>query len=433
MDRLEASTHLGARKQIVELCSIRNQLDGMIGRLAIHLADTGGLTDTSFTNPASWLAAESNCAKRSTTRCVRHARLIQRFPGISEGVDDDTLTTDHLGVLARMVPVRRSAYRAATFDAHHRKLVQLAREHEFEDWARLCRAWIQMCDDADPDAAAPADKDLGVDFQDHLDGTTSIAGLLLTTDAIVLEEALNRLADRLRDQERRDTNGAPVDAEADADGDRVDYTISEYTLRPVVRRGVRYFRARAVGHLAERALAAPADGKTPEPLLVVLMDWETFTAEKDRWAEAGPASGPEPVFRPGFTCQTIDGDPVDPMHAFRVALDHRIARSVIHSQSRQVDLGRTQRLFTGAARDAVIWRDRHCQAPGCRRPARWCHIDHITEWQHGGRTSPINGEPLCPQHHRAKTAGPGRPVDDGDHAESTETAYPRGPDSSKRG
>lgn len=405
LDRMEASKHLDTRKQVIELCSIRDQLDGLIGRLAVQLADTGGLGETRFTNPASWLAAESNRSKTSTTRLVRHTRLVSRYTGLAEGVQDDTLTSDHLEVLVKMVPARRSSYRAAMFDAHHRQLVQLARDHDFRDWARLCRAWIQLCDDADPDATAPEDKDLGIDFRDNLDGTTSIAGLVLTTDALVLEEALLRLADQMRQQEPTDDGSDSVDPETDADGDQVDYSISEYTLRPVVRRGVRYHMARAVARMAERALVAPVDGKTPEPLLVVLMDWETFTEAKDRWADAEPPGRPDAVFRPGYTCQTLDGDAIAPEHAFRLALDHRIARCVLDSPSRRVDLGRTQRLFTGAARDAIRWRDRHCQAPGCRRPARWCDIDHIVEWQHGGSTTPTNGQLLCPQHHRAKSDG----------------------------
>lgn len=413
-DRLDRSKLLDAGKQIAELCSIRDQLDSLIGRLTIEYADTGGLGETRYANPASWLAAESNRAKRSTTRWVRHARLIHRFDGIAEGVEDDTLTTDHLDMLVRMIPVRRTMYRAEMFREHHRQLVQLAREHDYEDWVRLCRAWIQMCDDADPHATAPEDKDLVIDFHDNLDGTTSIAGLVLTTDAIVLKEALMRLADQLSEQHRReecsdrsdpdaDAGAGAVDPDDDADGDQVDFSISEFTLRPVLRRGIRYFMARAVAHLAERGLVAPVDGKTPEPLLVVLMDFETFSAEKDRWASGEPAGGPSPVFRPGFLCQTLDGDPIGLEQAFRVALDHRVARCVIDSPSRRVDLGRSQRMFAGAAREAVLWRDRHCQHPGCRKPARWCDIDHVSEWQDGGHTHPGNGQLLCDLHHRQKT------------------------------
>lgn len=201
----------------------------------------------------------------------------------------------------------------------------------------------------------------------------------MTTDALVFKEALYRIADQLRESERQESgsgssNDERADLDVDADGDQLDYTISEYTLRPVLRRGYRYFMARAISHLAERALVVPEAGKTPDP-----------------------------VFRPGYTCQTLDGDPIGPEQAFRIALDHRIARCVIHSPSRRVDLGRTQRLFTGGARDAVIWRDRHCQAPGCRKPARWCAVDHRTDWQDGGHTDSENGELLCPLHHRAKT------------------------------
>ncbi len=47
-------------------------------------------------------------------------------------------------------------------------------------------------------------------------------------------------------------------------------------------------------------------------------------------------------------------------------------------------------------------RDTTCQAPGCRRPAHQCDIDHIQAWEHGGPTTEYNLIVLCRRHHRAK-------------------------------
>ncbi|HYU62235.1 MAG TPA: HNH endonuclease signature motif containing protein, partial [Verrucomicrobiae bacterium] len=38
----------------------------------------------------------------------------------------------------------------------------------------------------------------------------------------------------------------------------------------------------------------------------------------------------------------------------------------------------------GPRRRALIARDRHCQWPGCERPASWCDGHHIVFWAHGG-------------------------------------------------
>jgi hypothetical protein len=45
-----------------------------------------------------------------------------------------------------------------------------------------------------------------------------------------------------------------------------------------------------------------------------------------------------------------------------------------------------------------------CSAPGCRRPARRCDIDHTVPYDQGGRTCECNCAPLCRRHHRAKQA-----------------------------
>jgi hypothetical protein len=49
-------------------------------------------------------------------------------------------------------------------------------------------------------------------------------------------------------------------------------------------------------------------------------------------------------------------------------------------------------------------RDRTCVAPGCRRPARRCDIDHTIDWAHGGETSHCNLGLLCRLHHLFKHA-----------------------------
>jgi hypothetical protein len=49
-------------------------------------------------------------------------------------------------------------------------------------------------------------------------------------------------------------------------------------------------------------------------------------------------------------------------------------------------------------------RDRACMAPGCRRPARRCDIDHTVDWVKGGKTVHCNLGLLCRLHHLFKHA-----------------------------
>jgi hypothetical protein len=45
-----------------------------------------------------------------------------------------------------------------------------------------------------------------------------------------------------------------------------------------------------------------------------------------------------------------------------------------------------------------------CTAPGCRRPAARCDLDHTHAWDEGGRTCECNLASLCRHHHRCKQA-----------------------------
>jgi hypothetical protein len=53
----------------------------------------------------------------------------------------------------------------------------------------------------------------------------------------------------------------------------------------------------------------------------------------------------------------------------------------------------------------LIWaRSATCTAPGCRRPAVRCDLDHTRPWDDGGATCECNLAPLCRHHHRCKQA-----------------------------
>jgi hypothetical protein len=52
----------------------------------------------------------------------------------------------------------------------------------------------------------------------------------------------------------------------------------------------------------------------------------------------------------------------------------------------------------------VMARTATCTAPGCRRPAARCDLDHTVAYDQGGRTCECNLAPLCRHHHRCKQA-----------------------------
>lgn len=95
-----------------------------------------------------------------------------------------------------------------------------------------------------------------------------------------------------------------------------------------------------------------------------------------------------------------DGYQLSPSLSAHLGCDAEIIPAFLDHNGAVIDLGRTQRLFTGPARVALELRDRGCAWPGCDRPLAWTEAHHIQGWIKGGRTDQNNGVLLCGYHHR---------------------------------
>jgi len=109
---------------------------------------------------------------------------------------------------------------------------------------------------------------------------------------------------------------------------------------------------------------------------------------------------PMPTLLDGPGTSTLpDGTPLSPGAARRMACDAEIIPAVLGTGIAVLDVGRSQRLFTGARRRALILRDKGCAFPGCDRPPGWCDGHHILGHARGGNTGLGNGVLLCGVHH----------------------------------
>src|SRR5205809_4366765 len=92
--------------------------------------------------------------------------------------------------------------------------------------------------------------------------------------------------------------------------------------------------------------------------------------------------------------------PISSMSVQRMACDCSVTRVLLSQESVTIDVGRSKRVISGAARRALAARDGHCRWPGCERPASWCDGHHLVHWIHGGTTDLDNLVLLCRRHHR---------------------------------
>ncbi|TMF98675.1 MAG: DUF222 domain-containing protein, partial [Chloroflexi bacterium] len=152
-------------------------------------------------------------------------------------------------------------------------------------------------------------------------------------------------------------------------------------LEPLARPSGEHDDRRREQRLAD-ALYERVTGNTPVSLQV------TATVETLR-ALAGAAGG-EMEFSLPLPSATVQ----------RLACDSSVMRVLFEADSLPVDVGRSRRLVDGGLRKALAVRDKHCQWPGCERPASWCDGHHLVHWVDGGETNLENTVLLCKRHHR---------------------------------
>jgi hypothetical protein len=107
--------------------------------------------------------------------------------------------------------------------------------------------------------------------------------------------------------------------------------------------------------------------------------------------------------------ETADGQILTPDQVRGLACDCVLSRVVFGPDGEPVDVGRAARTVSPSMRRAVIGRDRHCQGPGCDRPARLCDVHHMWHWADGGPTALWNLKLLCRYHHTLEHRRPRPP------------------------
>jgi hypothetical protein len=167
--------------------------------------------------------------------------------------------------------------------------------------------------------------------------------------------------------------------------------------------------ADAVTAIFQRAAATPPGSKQPRPVGTVHIDWHTFQdwiIEHRLFPErhVDPFDDPSPLVSK-LRCETGDGVLVDPDTVMQVLLEGYVRFVVQDDEGLPLRWGRERRLFTGAAREAVMSLSHRCTHAGCPVPSSRSEADHRTAWADGGTTDADNGDPRCRRHNRLRNHG----------------------------
>ena len=336
---------------------------------------------------AAWRGRTTRAGAPAAGAELRSAHVLTTMPAVEQAFTTTDLSAQHVDVLARAVSRATPTVAAALADRDTQaELVALGRRLDGREYAKAVDRFVAQVDPVTVEREHAAQYERRHLFVTDLPGGTQVRGMLDHRAGhrlrLALENAEGRPAqddERTAEQRRADGLVALADlalSQPDAGGaasrPHVSVVLKEPTFRALTR---------ALRGDGGAALSAPSGTRAGA----------VNTSAVERLA-ASVRGVPAPTDE--------DGNPLPVSEVARLLCDCALTRVVVDAESRPVDVGRTQRLYSGHLRRAVVARDGGCAWAGCGRPARWCEVHHIRWWDRdGGETSVENGVVLCSYHH----------------------------------
>lgn len=382
----DSSADLRAQLRLLE--QVTRRVEAAVIGVVADCERTAAFFDDGHVSVRNWAAAETNTSAASALARARAARLANACPQVAAA-----LASGHVGAsqVYEMGRARANPRVGHLLDDVVDELLAEAAVMPLPGFLALVRQWEALVDQdgaqCDHDAAHAArqlrtshrDDEPGGElrarfgaeqFSEVTEILDAYADAELTADvAAARAEGDDSPLPRSGDQRRAD---ALVQALRDAAGSKRPARDSVPTVNYLIPADV-----------LEEQIAAMVESRAPD-----------FDTRSLRWR----------------LCATTSGVPVDPAAVVAAALVGHVRRIVVGSSGRIIGVGRRQRIFTGAAREAALIQslldvsDGRCLWPGCGR-RRNCQIDHTTEWQHDGVTDLANAGLLCARHNRHKSHG----------------------------
>ena len=331
-----------------------------------------------------WLKANANYSAARCNRLRRLAELVDDLPEAGEALHAGQIGTVQAHELAR---VRANPRCGDQLTDSIDILLEQAEQLSFDN-ARTClRRWEVL---ADLDGA-------------HTERESNVANR--TATVVELDGSLHL---RASGGDATDTAEmvAIFDAELErqfradvADRTRLHGSDAPSSLLP---RTDAQRRFDALQKIFRTSVIAPADGRSPAPLVNIIVDQRTH---EEALAAHGLVAFPDDLadLDPSKRrCETDTGINLLPDDIARASLQGHVRRVVMDSAGVVIEMGRKQRLFTGAAREAAKLMATGCDHPGCGVAATFAQVDHMTEWSDLGTTDPENSSIACGRHNPTK-------------------------------
>lgn len=345
-----------------------------------HVDTSRAFRDEGFFTAKGWLKHRVGLSGVEAFRRVQTARMHRRIPLWAEAGLSGLVGVAQTELMARTVANPRID--EGVIDRDRWGLLNDAMDLSYVEFERRLKTWEML---ADPDGAKSKAERLhanrDVSLRPLPDGGWGLTGKLDEVGGVEFNEIFAHY----------------IEAEWHADCDEARQRLGDNASVTDMRRMEPQRRADAL--LAMARTAASRSGAGGSNVTVnMLIDQNTFEAtvkgdpiDPGRWRDV--------------ICRTDTGRRLHPDDVVNAALWANIRRVVYDTAAVIIDLGRRSRLFTGAAREAVMLLADKCVWIGCDQPVAWCQADHSQSWAAHGATVPRNGQPLCGRHNRHKEHG----------------------------
>ncbi len=378
-----------------------------------------GPADEGQLSTAGWMKTQLGSPHSEAAAEVGVARVRRTLPEMAAAFEAGRATFRHLRVVAAAMRRLPEPHVWSELDG---TLTAWAQEHDQKSFAEMVDALVEQL------RPEPEPKDETHHARRRLSLTAGFDGMLNLAGRLPAE-----LGEKLRSAfsaASRPDAGGEIRTVGQRMADALDHivdTVLDTALLPVDGGEKPHVTITvALDQLAEHPTAPdPAAGRSG-----LAARWGETAEHRTRRIGAATAAAAAVSTQPRFSWT----GPTSPGTARRLCCDG-VLLPIFTRDGQPIDVGRRTRVINAGLRAFVVARDRHCQAPGCTIPARWCQVHHVHHWRDGGQTTRTNLVLICHKHHRDAHSGrwvvvlhapghitfrrrlPGEPLYEIDHAE----------------
>ncbi|MFT5434805.1 MAG: hypothetical protein ACI9OJ_005519, partial [Myxococcota bacterium] len=295
----------------------------------------------------AYLKQQLNCSGPDALRIKRRARLFNQHPDIADVFANSRIAAGQVDAMATAQQHPRAGDQFADFAA---LFIAQAERLEHDEFAAAIKHFIVQ---ADQDGAFN-------DQKFHEDQRT--ASVRVNDGAITMHASGG---DPLSAAEMKRIFDLAVEAEAHKDFETRRNLHGNNALAHPMPRSADQRRFDAIHAIFIASVTAPADGKRPQPLVNIILDATTGLEVLARHGfldlnnndnndnndvTTSELAAVDPTAR---RCATSTGTALHPDIALKAMLTGSIRRVIVDAHDVIINMGRTQRLFTGKARHAA--------------------------------------------------------------------------------